>query len=96
MGAVSTCIIEVFQIFTFRTSDINDIITNIMGTVIGYFAAKWITRGFNQHVALNTKTRDFYMICGTVGLIILDLTLAVPIHLIIASNSFSGTGFEYK
>lgn len=69
MGAVSTFIIETVQIFTFRATDINDIITNIIGTIIGYFTAKWITKNFTQHTALHTKIKDFYIICGTVMLI---------------------------
>lgn len=68
-GVGATCIIEIFQIFTFRTTDVNDIITNTIGTIIGYFVARWITKNFNQHIAQNTKNRDFYMICGTVGII---------------------------
>lgn len=37
MGFIVTSLIEISQIFTFRTSDINDIITNTVGTIIGYF-----------------------------------------------------------
>ena len=37
MGFIATSLIEISQIFTFRTSDINDIITNTVGTIIGYF-----------------------------------------------------------
>ena len=28
---------------TFKTTDINDIITNTVGTIIRYFIARWIT-----------------------------------------------------
>ncbi len=68
-GVGATCIIEISQIFTFRTTDVNDIITKTVGTMIGYFVAKWITKDFTQHIAPNTKNRDLYVICGTVGII---------------------------
>ena len=68
-GVGATCIIEILQIFTFRTTDVDDIITNTVGTMIGYHVAKWITKNFTQHIAPNTKKRDFYVICGTVGII---------------------------
>lgn len=68
-GMGATCIIEIFQIFTFRTTDVNDIITNTAGTIIGYYVAKRITKNFTQHIAQNTKNTDLYMICGTVGII---------------------------
>ncbi len=34
--------IEVLQLFTFRTTDINDLITNVTGTVLGYLLARWL------------------------------------------------------
>ena len=41
-----TSFIEIAQIFTGRTTDINDIITNIAGTLIGYLIAYWFTGVF--------------------------------------------------
>ena len=35
-GFLLSLIIEILQIFTFRLTDINDLITNTLGTVIGY------------------------------------------------------------
>ncbi len=61
--------IEFSQIFTLRTTDINDIITNIAGTLLGYFVAKGITKNFTQCMKSNEKSKDLYMICGTVVLI---------------------------
>jgi glycopeptide antibiotics resistance protein len=43
-----TIIIECFQIFTYRTTDINDIITNIMGTMIGWLIVDVIIKRFPQ------------------------------------------------
>ena len=68
-GLLTTCIIEISQIFTFRTTDINDLFTNIMGTIIGYLFAQWITKGFTKHTLPNSKSSDFYVISGSVVLI---------------------------
>lgn len=73
MGLITTGFIEVSQIFTFRTTDINDIITNTVGTIIGYFVARWITGNFTKHILSDSKTSDFYVICGSVGLIMFFL-----------------------
>lgn len=69
MGFMTTLFIEIVQIFTLRTTDINDIITNTVGTIIGYFIAQWITHKFTKRILLNSKTSDFYIICGTIVLI---------------------------
>ena len=73
MGLITTGFIEVSQIFSFRTTDINDIITNTAGTIIGYFVARWITGNFTKHILSDSKTSDFYVICGSVGLIMFFL-----------------------
>lgn len=67
MGLITTFFIEISQIFTFRTTDINDIITNTVGTMIGYYIARRITGSFTKRVLLNSKMSDFYVICSSVG-----------------------------
>ena len=37
LGLMTSLGIEILQIFTFRATDINDVITNVAGTMIGYF-----------------------------------------------------------
>ncbi|HAT90109.1 MAG TPA: VanZ family protein [Roseburia sp.] len=69
MGLITTFFIEISQIFTFRTTDINDIITNTVGTMIGYYIARRITGSFTKRVLLNSKMSDFYVICSSVGVI---------------------------
>lgn len=61
--------IELSQIFTFRTTDINDIITNVSGAIIGYFLIKSITNNFVRHVKQNSKVIELYIICGTALLV---------------------------
>lgn len=41
-GLVTSLVIELMQIFTFRTTDINDLITNVLGTVLGWILAEKI------------------------------------------------------
>ena len=68
-GLMTTLLIEISQIFTFRTTDINDIITNTIGTMVGYFIARWITNKFTKRILLDSKICDFYILCGTVVLV---------------------------
>lgn len=64
-----TVVIEIAQIFTFRTTDINDIITNVAGALIGYFVSKKLPKNFTQHIRSNNENKDLYIICGAVALI---------------------------
>ena len=73
MGFIATSLIEISQIFTFRTSDINDIITNTVGTIIGYFIVHRITDNFTKRIFSNSKMGDFYIICVSVALIMFFL-----------------------
>ena len=73
MGFIVTSLIEILQIFTFRTSDINDIITNTVGTIIGYFIVHRITDNFTKRIYSNSKMGDFYIICVSVALIMFFL-----------------------
>lgn len=66
-GLITTLLIEISQIFTYRTTDINDIITNTFGTIAGYFIARRITGKFTKRILSDSKTNDFSLICGTVG-----------------------------
>ncbi len=65
-GFAMTSFIEIAQIFTGRTTDIDDIITNIAGTLIGYLIAYWYTGVFTRRIVKNSKKNDFYIICASV------------------------------
>lgn len=41
-GVMMSLFIELLQLFTFRTTDINDLIANTMGTLFGYFLFRMI------------------------------------------------------
>lgn len=64
-----TVLVELSQLFTFRTTDVNDIITNILGTLLGYFIAKRITKDFARCVNSNKKYQELYVICVIVILV---------------------------
>lgn len=49
-GLAMTSFIEIAQIFTGRATDIDDIITNIAGTLIGYLLAYWFTGIFTRRL----------------------------------------------
>lgn len=73
MGCITSCIIEISQIFTFRTTDINDLITNTIGTVIGYYIAKYLTEKFTKYIVSDSKDRDFYIVCISVVVVMFML-----------------------
>lgn len=56
-GFCASLAIEVLQIFTFRATDINDLITNTAGSVIGYFLGTLLIRFFPA-LKCRTKTSD--------------------------------------
>lgn len=61
--------IEAAQLFTFRTSDINDLITNTVGAAIGYFASSLITKGFKRLTVKDSRSMDFFAVFGSVAAI---------------------------
>ncbi len=57
-----TGVIEVLQILTFRTTDINDIITNAVGSVIGFLIARRMTKGFSKLICSGAKPYEMYIV----------------------------------
>ena len=63
-GFAMTSFIEIAQIFTGRATDIDDIITNITGTLIGYLIAYGFTGVFTGRIVKNSKKeRLLYNMC---------------------------------
>lgn len=58
--------VEVLQIFTLRATDVNDLMTNTLGTVIGYCLAMMLQWVFPVLKPKN-DSRDVYWICGVVA-----------------------------
>lgn len=49
-GLILSAVIETAQLFTFRLTDINDLITNAMGTALGYGIAEGLNHRFGFYV----------------------------------------------
>lgn len=58
-GAVFSLTIEVLQMLTFRATDVNDLITNTAGTLLGFLLAKPLTKKF---VAIGKGSGDVYLL----------------------------------
>lgn len=58
LGLSSTLFIELSQLLTYRATDINDLITNLIGTIIGYALA----RCFFKWITPKNQSYDFYII----------------------------------
>ena len=69
LGLMTSLGIEILQIFTFRATDINDVITNVAGTMIGYLIGKLIINRFPQLNWLGCKDRELYLLYVTVGVV---------------------------
>jgi len=63
-GFGTSFLIELLQIFTFRASDINDLMTNSVGTFVGWTIAR-ILLCFDHSIIPGNDTRDIYWVCGT-------------------------------
>ena len=53
--------IELLQILTFRTTDVNDLITNVIGTAMGYWLVKPIT---NKYKPIDSGRDGVYALCA--------------------------------
>lgn len=72
LGFGMTLTIEILQIFTYRATDINDVITNTMGTMIGYYIAKMITRKYPSFMNIKvSKNGLFFLFALAFGIMFL-------------------------
>ena len=62
-GFCTSMLIEILQIFTFRATDINDLITNTLGTFIGWILGRMMLR-LIPSVNPSWKTKEVYLICS--------------------------------
>lgn len=61
-GFGASLFIEVLQIFTYRASDVNDLITNTAGTLVGWILARLFLR-CNSRIHAGENTKDLSCIC---------------------------------
>lgn len=62
-GFAASALIEVLQLFTFRATDVNDLMTNTLGTVLGWGVARIAAR-FVPGLQPQQDTKDVYLVCG--------------------------------
>ena len=68
-GVGMSFIIEFLQLFTFRTTDINDILTNSAGTVLGYFILNIIIQKVPKSSNFRYPEHDICLLCSLIFII---------------------------
>lgn len=63
--------IELLQMFTFRATDVNDLITNTMGTLLGWFLAGALMKAVPavKRMGTETKAGELYLVCAATFLV---------------------------
>ncbi len=84
-GLEATVSIELLQLLTFRVTDINDIITNFLGTWLGFLVYGAFRRLFVRLLVPEQRTNDLFLILGVVAAVMYFL------HPIIASAIYKLT-----
>ncbi len=75
MGFAISVIIELLQIFTFRLTDIDDLITNTLGTFLGYYCGKRFS--FKLPLKISSKVENVSMKCEPVIILIATFLIAI-------------------
>ena len=60
-GFLASAFIETMQMFTFRATDVNDLMTNTLGTVVGFCLAKLLLRLFPE--LPSQRERELVAVC---------------------------------
>lgn len=72
-GAALSLSIEVLQIFTYRATDINDIIANTIGTALGFCIFKSLSRAFPKAEELAEEKNEVAVLVITVAVVMFFL-----------------------
>ena len=64
--------IEILQMFTFRATDVNDLMTNTLGTFLGWLLAGALIKAVPdiKRMGAETKTGELYLVCA-VGFLVM-------------------------
>lgn len=54
-------LIELLQMLTYRATDVNDLITNVLGTLVGFVLSKFVSR---RNPAIGNEKQTAYALCG--------------------------------
>ncbi len=68
-GVVLSLAIELSQIFTYRLTDVDDLITNTLGAILGYYAAKVILKKTKTDTAVRGRCGELAVIIGSTLLV---------------------------
>ncbi len=63
-GFCTSLLIEILQIFTFRATDVNDLITNTFGTLLGWSVFKLLALVYRRNFPAGNP-REIYWVCGS-------------------------------
>lgn len=62
----ATLFIELSQLLTYRATDVDDLITNVIGGLFGYLLACALTKGFTKHMGDSNPEAHLVILCGSV------------------------------
>lgn len=65
-GFFLTLTIEILQIFTYRACDVNDLMANTLGTLLGFWMAKAVVKLFPRLAVRSWDAKDRFVIYGAV------------------------------
>ena len=65
-GFLVSLTIEISQLFTFRATDVDDLITNVLGTLCGFLLANGFTKGYTTHIGSGNSEKELALLCGSV------------------------------
>lgn len=63
-GLGVSLLIEVLQIFTYRATDVNDLMTNTLGTFLGWCLGRLLL-ALCPGIVPSENTKELYIVCGT-------------------------------
>lgn len=62
-GFCTSLLIELLQIFTFRATDVNDLMTNTLGTIVGWCIGQILLK-LLPRIKPSWKTTEVYLVCS--------------------------------
>lgn len=78
-----SALIELMQLFNFRTTDVNDLITNTAGAALGYLLARPAIKKHPKLRSAQNSSRDSFVLCAVVliwVILIYPLLALILIH----------------
>lgn len=73
IGIGLSLVIEILQIFTFRLTDIDDLITNTLGTIIGYSFSRRLSDNLQLKISVSSAKYEPFIVCLIVFLFMITI-----------------------